>query len=345
MRIRGVTGECEIILDGKLGDVSEHCRTDRVVVVTDTTVRRLHGAAFPSAPVVEIGEGEESKTLETVSRIYERFLELELDRTSFVLGIGGGVVCDVTGFAASTYSRGLPFGFVPTTVLAQVDASIGGKNGVNLRSYKNLVGTIRQPRFCLLDYDLLKTLPMRAVRCGIAEIVKSAAVGDEVLFGILEEGPEPLLALERNAVHTAVSRSVAVKAAVVEEDESDQAARMKLNFGHTLGHAIEKAVGLPHGEAVSVGMVAAAEVSVGRGRLPDSAALRLETLLTRFGLPTRIEWDEVPIMDAIGKDKKRTSGKLRMILLDRIGHAVIEEVTIEELMEAAARERQRSAGR
>ncbi|MBI2837151.1 MAG: 3-dehydroquinate synthase [Acidobacteria bacterium] len=345
MRIRGVTGECEIILGGKLGDVSEHCCSDRVVVVTDPTVRRLHGAGFPSAPVVEIGEGEESKTLETVSRIYERFLELELDRTSFVLGIGGGVVCDVTGFAASTFCRGLPFGFVPTTMLAQVDASLGGKNGVNLRAYKNLVGTIRQPRFCLLDYDLLRTLPTRAVRCGIAEIVKSAAVGDEELFGMLEVDPDALLALERGAVHTAVSRSVAVKAAVVEEDESDQAARMKLNFGHTLGHSIEKAVGLPHGEAVSVGMVAAARVSVGRGRLPDSAAKRLATLLTRFGLPTRIEWDEVPIIDAIGKDKKRAGGRLRMTLLDRIGHAVVEEVTVEELMDAAAVTPQRSPGR
>ncbi len=345
MRIRGGTGECEIILGGKLGDVSDYCRSDRVVVVTDASVRRLHGAAFPSAPVVEIGEGEESKTLETVSGIYERFLELELDRTSFVLGIGGGVVCDVTGFAASTFCRGLPFGFVPTTLLAQVDASLGGKNGVNLRSYKNLVGTIRQPRFCLLDYDLLRTLPARDVRCGIAEIVKSAAVGDDILFGMLEAGPDALLALELSSVHTAISRSVAVKAAVVEEDESDQAARMKLNFGHTLGHAIEKVVGLPHGEAVSVGMVAAAGVSVGRGRLPDSAAKRLATLLTRFGLPTRIEWDEVPIIDAIGKDKKRAGGRLRMTLLDRIGHAVLEEVTVGELMNAAAVAPPRSPGR
>jgi 3-dehydroquinate synthase len=292
----------------------------------------LHGHRFPkNAEVVEIGEGEEAKTLDSVSALYDRFLEAELDRTSLVVGIGGGVVCDVAGFAASTYLRGVPFGFVPTTLLAQVDASIGGKNGVNLNQYKNLVGTIRQPRFCLMDFDLLKTLPPCELRSGFAEVVKCAAIRDAGLFSYLEQHFSDALALKKTAIEKVVSDSVTVKAALVTRDENEKGERMQLNFGHTFGHALEKATGLPHGEAVSIGMVVAARISVSRGMLSAYDADRMELLLRKLGLPVELKGSSEVVIDAIRKDKKRQQGDIRMVLLEQIGKAAIIQIKIEEL--------------
>ncbi|MGI5865081.1 MAG: 3-dehydroquinate synthase, partial [Myxococcales bacterium] len=251
----------------------------KLIIVTDATVRRLHGARFPDAPVIEIGQGEAAKTLTTVASIYERFLELELDRSAFVLAIGGGIVCDVAAFAASTWMRGVPFGLVPTTLIAQADAGIGGKNGVNLREYKNLVGVFRQPSFCLCDTSFLTTLPDRELRCGLAEVIKHGAIADRALFEFVEERAPALLDLAPDALDRVVSDSLRIKAGIVAIDETEQGERRKLNFGHTLGHAIERIAGLPHGEAVSVGMVLAARLSARRGMLEAKDADRLEALL------------------------------------------------------------------
>ena len=182
-----------------------------------------------------------------------------------IVAIGGGIVCDVAGFAASTYMRGLSFGFVPTTLLAQVDASVGGKNGVNLHGYKNLVGTFAQPGFVLCDPELLRTLPTEEVRNGFAEVIKQAAIGDALLFSFLEAGPDAALSLDRAAIDRIVYDCLKVKTNIVKEDELETGERRKLNFGHTVGHAVEKVHGLRHGEAVSIGMMAAAR-AFGEGR-------------------------------------------------------------------------------
>ena len=255
-----------------------------------------------------------------------------LDRKSLVVGIGGRIVCDVTGFAASTYLRGLPFGFVPTTLLAQVDASIGGKNGVNFKGYKNLIGTIRQPEFCIIDFNVLHSLPEREIRSGFAEVVKHAAIGDSKLFDYLEGNVDALLSLHHSALERAIRSSLRVKKAIVQRDEQEDGERMKLNFGHTIGHGVEKTTGRAHGEAVSIGMVAEAKISLMRKILSKSASLRLERLLERFGLPTSMTGEDgEAIVEAVGKDKKRDGDSVQMVHLEKIGKARISRIGLNEL--------------
>jgi 3-dehydroquinate synthase len=325
------SGTCRIALGESIGNLRSYCGEGKAVAITDANVRKHHGERLGGMDIIEIGLGEENKTLSTIEMIYERFLELGLDRSAFVVGVGGGIVCDVAGFAASTYLRGLRFGFVPTTLLAQVDASVGGKNGVNFKGYKNLVGIIRQPGFCLCDFELLRTLPEREMRCGFAEIVKSAAIGDAELFSFLEGSWEKALSLNRTAIEKVVHDSLQVKISAVSSDETEKGQRMKLNFGHTLGHAIEKAAGLPHGEAVSIGMVAAAKLSVSRKTLQESEAARLTALLGSIGLPVSLDAEREKILDAMLKDKKRESDFSRMVLLEGIGKAYVSRVSREEL--------------
>lgn len=332
MRLEAKSGSCLIALGESAGSLRAYCQgAGRIIAITDRNVRRLHGRLLDGLDVVEMGTGEGIKTLETVSRIYDELLALEAHRSSFIVGLGGGIVCDVAGFAASTYMRGVGFGFVPTTLLAQVDASIGGKNGVNLRGYKNIVGLIRQPGFCLCDFDLLKTLPEQEMRNGFAEIVKSAAIGDGGLFSFLEGNWEKAFSLEQSAIEKAVHDSIQVKMRIVMADEAESGERMKLNFGHTLGHAIEKAASFPHGAAISIGMVAAARLSVEKAGLEKKDAGRLLALLEGIGLPVKLEADAAMVLDAIRKDKKRSGRKIRMALLEEIGRARIQEVGLEEL--------------
>lgn len=334
LTLEGQTGACAVILGESIANLGNYCAAAKRVIVTDRNVRRYHGERFARFDVVEIEPGEEHKTLQTVERLYERFLALELDRSSVVIGVGGGVVTDVTGHAAATYLRGLPFGFVPTTLLAQVDASIGGKNGVNFRGYKNLIGGIQQPRFCVCDFDLLATLPVQELRYGFAEVVKHAAIGDGVFFSYLEERWADAFALHRPAIERVVHDSLAVKIRIVRRDERERGERMQLNFGHTLGHAIEKVAGIPHGAAVSMGMVAAARLSVARGDLRQQDAERLKSLLAAMGLPTGLETekiDKAAVLDALRRDKKRFGGRINMALLEGIGTAKIATVGFDEL--------------
>lgn len=335
IEIAGKAGTCEIRVGEPIAKLPEYVEAERKAIVTDRNVMKHHGGKFPDGwDVVETGAGEESKTLAAVEKLYDRFLALELDRSSFVIGIGGGIVTDVAGYAASTYLRGMAFGFVPTTLLGQVDAAIGGKNGVNFRGYKNLVGTIRQPAFVLCDMELLKTLPQAEVRNGLAELVKHAAIGDAALFSWLEQNAGAMLRLDKEALEKAVRDSIAVKARIVSGDELERGERMKLNFGHTLGHAIESTQKLPHGEAVSIGMVAAAEMSVERGLLAKKDAERLEALLKAFGLPTRMRGDRAAIIDAVRRDKKRRSEAVYLALLEKIGSAKVSEVWMDEMEDA-----------
>jgi len=331
LRIEGTAGPSVIAIGESMERLASYSGDARRVAITDPQVVRALGPCFPSMPVVEIGLGEGSKSLRTVEEVYDAFLTLEIDRTWVVIAIGGGVVCDVAGFAASTYLRGLRFGFVPTTLLAQVDASVGGKNGVNLRAYKNLVGTFTQPAFVVCDFDLLGTLPVRELRNGLAEVVKTAAIGDRDLFAFLEESWEGVLSLEHGPVERIVGDSLKVKAGIVSRDEREAGERRKLNFGHTLGHAVEKVCCLGHGEAVSIGMVAAARLSAGRGLLSARDVDRLESLLERIGLPVRIRMDMALINDALRKDKKRQDGEIHFVLLEGIGSARVEPIGIGEL--------------
>ncbi len=324
---------CRLVIGGRLEDLARLAPGAHRVVFADETVLRLYGGRIPPGPVVVVGAGEEAKSLANVGRLYEELLRLEADRETFLVGIGGGVVCDVTGFVAATYLRGLRVGLVPTTLLAQVDAAIGGKNGVNLHGYKNLVGTIRQPKFVLCDLGLLGTLPPRERKNGLAEVLKHALIADEGLFAYLEENASAAAGLEPRVAARLVEDSIAVKAAIVEKDELESGERRLLNFGHTIGHALEKATGVPHGEAVSVGLAVATGLSAVRGMLAPQEAERVLRLLDALGLPRRTEADPAGVFEGLRRDKKRAADRIRFVFLERIGKAVAAEMGLEELRE------------
>jgi 3-dehydroquinate synthase len=305
----------------------------RVVVVTDENVAAAHRDRFPDAPLLRIGTGEGAKTLDTVRELYHRLMGLEADRSTFLLGIGGGVVCDVAGYVASTFLRGLRFGFAATTLLAQVDASVGGKNGVNLEGYKNIVGTFNQPEFVLCDPEVLRTLPAAELVNGMAEIVKHALIADADLMGYLETHAAGALALDPAVIETLVCESVAIKAAVVGRDEREQGERRKLNFGHTLGHAVERTLGVAHGAAVSVGMAFAAALSVRKGLLSAEEHERILRLMRALRLPGSAAVDCERLKEAVGRDKKRAAAQVHFVLLEGIGRAVVADIPLTELRE------------
>jgi len=331
LEIHGSGGDSAILVGERLKNLREYLPAGKVVVITDANVRAIYQKDFPVCDVIEIGTGEKIKTLETVQGIYQNLLVHEADRSTFIVGIGGGIVCDVAGFVASTYMRGLRFGFVPSTLLSQVDASVGGKNGVNFGGYKNIVGVFNQPEFVICDQSLLRTLPKKELLCGFAEIVKHAVIGDAGLFSYLEGHHEKALRLDDEVITKLVYDSVVLKASIVNRDEKEKGERMKLNFGHTFGHAIEKNSRLPHGEAVSIGMAFASALSAKKGYLPAEDKKRILKLLQTLNLSTRLQFDGAKVLDALKKDKKRERDQIHFVLLQRIGHAVIEKLTFEEL--------------
>lgn len=331
LKIEGHSGDSMLLIGERMENIGTHVGGQNTIVITDQVVHDLYADRFPSCPVITMGQGEGVKTLETVQDIYRRLVDLEADRTCFLLGIGGGIVCDTSGYVASTYLRGVRFGFVATTLLAQVDASVGGKNGVNFGGYKNMVGVFNQPEFVVCDLNLLPSLPKREIGCGMAEIVKHAAIFDPEMFAYLESHQTAIQRLDPEVMTRLVADSVRIKAEVVSRDEREAGERRKLNFGHTYGHAIEAISGVPHGQAVSAGMVVAAALSVRRGLLEPAAARRLEALLEALGLPTKIPVDPKAACDALRRDKKREGGAIHFVLLDKIGHAVVTPIPIGEL--------------
>ncbi|MFP4630326.1 MAG: 3-dehydroquinate synthase, partial [Desulfohalobiaceae bacterium] len=330
--VQGASGTSRILIgQGLLEDLPRQADQEEMVVITDQRVAGLYQERFPTVPLIIIPQGEEHKTLDTVQHIYQELLALEADRSTCVVGIGGGMVCDVAGFAASTYLRGLHLGLAPSSLLAQVDASVGGKNGVNFQGYKNLVGVFRQPEFVLCDLDLLQSLEPVDVGCGLAEIVKHAAIADAKMFELLEQRVEDALSLDRDCLQRLVYDSVRIKAEIVNQDELEKGQRRKLNFGHTFGHALEKVQGLPHGQAVSLGMVLAARLSVSQGLLAADKAQRLIRLLQALDLPVKIQGDPQELLEALGKDKKRQGQSIHFVLLEDIGRAVVRPLGLQQV--------------
>ena len=329
--IEGNNKVSRLIVGEKLSNLETYLPETRTVIITDTIVKRLYGRLFPQAEVITIGCGEKIKTLDSVRRIYEQLIALDMDRTGFIVGIGGGIVCDITGFAASTYMRGVRFGFVASTLLAQVDASVGGKNGVNFGGFKNMVGVFNQPDFVICDMTLLSTLAKPEVLCGFSEIIKHALIADADMFQYMEENCSQALALNPQVIEKLVSASIQIKAAVVSRDEHEQGERRKLNFGHTIGHALEKTIGIPHGEAVSVGMAAATALSFAKGFISSEDVTQITDLIKRYHLPTRSDVASEQLYAAMRKDKKRTGDKIHFVFLKRLGEACVEAIALDEL--------------
>ena len=331
IEIKGSGNNSTILIGEKLQNLEKYIPAKSMMVITDTNVWDIYHDKIPDCHVIKIGTGEKEKTIDTVCRIYEKLVEAEADRSSFLVGIGGGIVCDITGFVASTYMRGLRFGFVSSTLLSQVDASVGGKNGVNFKGFKNMVGVFNQPEFVICDIDLLKTLPPRELANGFAEIVKHGAIADINYFNFIEENYSAALDLDKSILERLVHDSVMIKASVVNRDEKEKGERRKLNFGHTLGHAIEKTTGVHHGEAISAGMAAAAALSAKKGLLPAKDAQRINRLLDKLQLPISITGPREALLNALKKDKKREGNHIHFILLNGLGNAIVKKLSIKEL--------------
>lgn len=306
---------------GRVQDILPQLVADRrTIAVTDENVARACPALTDAFEHIIVPAGERSKTLSTAESLWRGFLARGIDRSCFVLGIGGGVVTDMAGFVASTFMRGVPFGFVPTTLLGTVDASIGGKNGVDLDGYKNIVGTFSQPRFVVCDVALLATLPDREFRAGLAEVIKVAIIGDADLFTLLENTTFSQLRTDTALLERVVESAIRVKARIVAADEHETGERRKLNLGHTLAHAIEKvAPQYNHGEAVAVGLHRMADIATRMGLLDRTDADRIQSLFFRYGFRTTLPADMSSLTDAMRKDKKRSGDTLHLIVPAGIG--------------------------
>lgn len=303
----------------------------RVVVITDRNLMAHYGTLLSAWPTIVTEPGEAHKTLATLQMIYGKLAELNADRNTFLLGVGGGIVTDITGMVAATWMRGVEFGFVSTTLLSQVDASVGGKNGVNFEGYKNMIGTFLQPRWVLCDIGSLSTLGDTEFRQGFAEIIKAAAILDPALFSYLEAHASEALNRNPEVLRHIIGTAISLKAGVVMRDEKESGERRILNFGHTFGHAIEKLTHIAHGDAVSVGMVMAANLSVQLSLLRPQAAERLIRLLALYRLPVTLPLTMTDLTEIMLKDKKKENDSLNLVLLQQIGATVIHKVPVQEL--------------
>ena len=330
-------------------DLSSHIHGRQVCVVTNETVAPLYLDKVNGLlsqyqrDVVILPDGESYKTLDTVATIYDCLLKNKHNRTTTIIALGGGVVGDMAGYAAATYQRGVNFIQIPTTLLSQVDSSVGGKTGVNHPLGKNMIGAFHQPQCVLIDTDVLKTLPSRELSAGMAEVIKYGLIRDVAFYDWIEQNVQRLMSLDEAVISEAIARSCQNKADIVALDEKEGGIRAILNLGHTFGHAIEASQGYGvwlHGEAVAAGMVAALELSAVLGGVPGQEVQRLRDLLARVSLPTVLPENMSPeqFLELMSLDKKVLDGKLRLIILQALGQAIVtDQITASEVVQAIKR--------
>jgi len=331
--IKGLSGQSSTISGAHLNMLHRYLPQKRLFIITDKNVYALFHSQFPISSVFVISPGEQSKSFATLNEIYLWLMEQGADRDSFIVGIGGGVVCDITGFIATTFMRGIPFGFVATSLLAQVDASVGGKNGINLNGFKNIIGTFSLPEFVICDTSLLPSLPAVEFANGMAEIIKHAILADAPQFSYLEKNHQKIKECEPKSMDYLVSQSIHIKSDIVQSDEKENGRRKLLNLGHTWGHAIEKTASLPHGQAVSIGLAFAARFSEHKGYLAKSQTQRIIDLLSLYELPVSHRTDPELILDALLYDKKKQNDHIHFIFIKDIGEPLIELIPISNIRE------------
>ncbi len=327
---------CEIFTEKNIvNKVPEYLKKAKLgkkhIVVTDSKILRLYGNAFLrflkkdniDADIISFDEGEKNKNIKTIEFLAEKLLEKNADRTSVLISLGGGVVGDITGFLASIFMRGIPYIQIPTTLLAMVDSSIGGKTGVNLPSGKNLIGTFNQPKAVFIDTNYLKTLPATQIKNGLAEVIKTAIIKDKNLFNFIEQNLQKILKLDPESLNKIITQTVKIKEEIVKQDEKEENKRMTLNYGHTYGHAIEKMSNykLLHGYAVSIGMVITNKIAVEKKLLSKKDSERIKNLLKTTGLPV-VTLKKTTFKD-LKNDKKKQNDTLNLILPTKIGKAII----------------------
>jgi 3-dehydroquinate synthase len=327
--IRFGTASTDFYFGGGFSDLKEIVDAKNTILITDENVFKAHQKRFTNWNTIVLKPGEEYKIQATVDSIVEQLIEMEADRKTTLVGIGGGVITDLTGYVASVYMRGVRFGFVPTSLLALVDASIGGKNGIDVGVYKNMVGVIRQPSFILHDLVFLNSLPENEWRNGFAEIIKHACIKNAAMFRELEKNDLAFYRKRKKEASQLIQRNALIKIKVVQQDEFEQGDRKLLNFGHTLGHALENQYELSHGEAISIGMTYASSLSeqINGFRQTD----RIVGVLEKYGLPTLAQFDKDKVIGVLKMDKKKTKDSINFILLEKIGKAVIQPISIDQL--------------
>ncbi len=306
----------------------------RVIIISDLNLDRLYGEVLAPYDKILIGVGESVKTLQTVESICRQLIELNADRSTFLLGVGGGIVSDITGFVAGIYMRGIDFGFVSTTLLSQVDAGVGGKNGVNFDGFKNMIGTFLQPEFVICDVAMLATLPEREFRAGIAEIIKSAIIANDELFNELELHSLESLRVNKPLLSRIIFESIKIKARIVELDEREAGERRKLNLGHTFAHAIEKNSSvMNHGEAVAVGTIIASDMALRMGMLSKEEYDRIYKVIEGYGFEVTSPVTMQKMLKSIAHDKKVHGDTVALVLPTSIGCCEVKKMTLNEITE------------
>jgi 3-dehydroquinate synthase len=322
----------EILVGEKWESVNRLVPGKGVVIITDDNISSLYGDRFPEVPVFTVSPGEGSKKLEVIERLAEKLLNEGIDRTGFILAVGGGVVCDIAGFLASIYMRGIRCGYVSSSLLSQVDASTGGKNGVNLGSTKNMLGNIRQPEFVICDPAMLLTLPEQEYLSGLSELIKTAVISDIELFNLIENNYKEIMDRNNDLLTILVAKSVNFKAMVVTEDEREEGLRRILNFGHTYGHAFEMEKSLKHGFAVAAGMEVAIGFSLEKGLIRTCEKDKIINLLNKFGLLEKHDIPDDRIEKLILHDKKKTGTDINFVFTEGIGKASVKKVSVGEVV-------------
>ncbi len=326
--------------DASFAQIGELVEKDRSIFITDQHIYDSHRKHFKGVRFIQIPAGETFKVQSTVDQIIDQLISFGADRKTTLIGVGGGVVTDITGYVASVYMRGVPFGFVPTSILGMVDASIGGKNGIDVGNYKNMVGVIRQPGFLFYDVSLLNSLPAEEWVNGFAEVIKHAAIKDATLFRELEKKSINRYRKDKKALTELIRKNVMIKSTIVQKDEFEGNERRLLNFGHTLGHAVENVYHLPHGHAISIGIKAACLISEEMMNFKETA--RVTSLLQQYGLPIDIPVDFGKVIEIMRMDKKKIRDIMHYVVLEKLGKAVIKPIPmaqLEKLLYSIARAR------
>lgn len=316
-------------IDASFKDLDKIVDREKAILITDENIFLSHKSKFKKWNVITLKAGEQYKIQATVDAVIIQLIAFETDRQSILVGIGGGVITDLTGYIASIYMRGIRFGFVPTSLLSMVDASIGGKNGIDVGEYKNMVGVINQPSFLFYDLSFLKTLPDAEWSNGFAEIIKHACIFDSKTFSVLSQHNISKVKRNRALLREIILINIKLKSGVVKKDEFEMGDRKLLNFGHTLGHALETQYELTHGQAISLGMMFASWLSEKILGFKDTALI--EKVLTNFGLPTKASFDVKKVFKILRMDKKRINKDMNFVLLQKIGKSVVHKITVDSL--------------